>query len=83
MVLANNSLSQTPLTGTAMVLITVLDINDEHPVFEEPLYSSILSELTPLGYSVLTVRAQDNDQPNVREINVSISNVTDLSLCRL
>ena len=65
-VLANNTQSDFPLTGTATVQITVRDINDEYPVFDESFYNGTLSELSVLGTTVLTVHAVDGDQANVR-----------------
>ncbi|XP_068122568.1 protocadherin-16 [Hyperolius riggenbachi] len=43
------------------VLITVLDINDNPPVFPRPDYSVLLSEAAPVGSEVLRVLAQDSD----------------------
>ena len=66
-VLANNSLSHTPLTSTATVQISVSDVNDETPAFTQSLYTLSLSELTPTGSPLnLTVVATDNDAPEVR-----------------
>ena len=65
-VLANNSLSHTPLTSTATVQISVSDVNDETPAFTQSLYTISLSELTPTGLPLnLTVVATDNDAPEV------------------
>ncbi|XP_056408915.1 protocadherin-16 [Hyla sarda] len=43
------------------VLITVLDVNDNPPVFPRPDYSVLLSEAAPVGSEVLRVLAQDSD----------------------
>ncbi|XP_040282633.1 protocadherin-16 [Bufo bufo] len=43
------------------VLITVLDINDNPPVFPRLDYSVLLSEAAPVGSEVLRVLAQDSD----------------------
>lgn len=43
------------------VLITILDVNDNPPVFPRPDYSVLLSEAAPVGSEVLRVLAQDSD----------------------
>lgn len=63
--LANNSLSSTPLTSTATVSISVSDVNDEYPQFEEPGYEITLSESSPSNTVVVDVNAFDNDQDAV------------------
>ena len=47
--------------GTTRVTITVLDVNNNSPVFEEKSYSATVNEDTPLMTSVLRVRATDKD----------------------
>jgi len=47
------------------VLIKVIDVNNELPLFEKTDYGSqILAEDTPLGHTVLTLKATDADDPN-------------------
>ena len=64
-VLANNSLSSTPLTGTATVTITVSDVNDEYPQFVGADYERTLSESDPQNTRVVDVDAFDNDEDGV------------------
>lgn len=46
------------------VIIKVIDVNNEVPVFEENDYGShTLAEDTPVGHIVLTIRATDADDP--------------------
>lgn len=52
--------------ATATVYITVTDINDHRPMFNQTSYSATISELIPDGSYVLTVLATDGDEPNVR-----------------
>lgn len=65
-VVADNYLSTVLQIGTAMVTITVGDVNDETPVFGQGSYSALVSERTPTNTLVLTVTATDNDLQNVR-----------------
>ncbi|XP_044213889.1 cadherin-17 [Thunnus albacares] len=47
------------------VIIKVIDVNNELPLFEKNDYGShTLEEDTPLGHTVLTIRATDADDPD-------------------
>lgn len=48
-------------TGSAMVTVTVLDENDQFPVFSQDMYEGQLAEGQPPGTAVLTVLAMDDD----------------------
>lgn len=48
-------------TDTATVTITLLDVNDEAPVFSQSRYSKDVEEGTSLNATVLKVEADDND----------------------
>ncbi|XP_049729830.1 protocadherin beta-15-like [Elephas maximus indicus] len=50
-----------PKTGTALVLIDVLDVNDNAPEFEQPLYHVQVPENSPLRSLIVTVSARDLD----------------------
>ncbi|XP_053423150.1 protocadherin beta-15-like [Nycticebus coucang] len=50
-----------PRSGTALVLIDILDINDNAPEFAQPLYQVQISENSPLESVVATVSARDLD----------------------
>ncbi|XP_037657466.1 protocadherin beta-15-like [Choloepus didactylus] len=50
-----------PKTGTALVLIDVLDINDNAPEFAKPIYHVQIPENSPLGSLIVTVSATDLD----------------------
>ena len=53
------------LTATALVIINVVDVNDEAPVFNRDgaLYSFHVAERLPVGTKVGVVRARDADAP--------------------
>ncbi|XP_051253122.1 protocadherin-16-like [Dicentrarchus labrax] len=56
---------QPPLSSTATVEVTVMDINDHSPQFQRSSYTSDISEDVPIGSLVLEVKAIDLDQgPN-------------------
>ncbi|XP_075852253.1 protocadherin alpha-9-like [Microcebus murinus] len=50
------------LTGTVQLLITVLDVNDNAPVFDRTLYKVKLPENVPNGTLVIKLNASDSDE---------------------
>ncbi|XP_033830455.1 protocadherin gamma-A11-like [Periophthalmus magnuspinnatus] len=49
-------------SGTVAIHVTVLDANDNAPVFSQAVYKASLPENSPLDTVVLTVRATDADE---------------------
>ena len=49
------------LVNLTTLSITVLDINDNTPLFSQPSYAAVISEAIPIGFSVLSVVAVDPD----------------------
>ncbi|XP_056151667.1 putative protocadherin beta-18 [Lampris incognitus] len=62
------------LSGTAQIYITVLDANDNAPVFTKPVYKASISENAPKGTIITTVSASDADKGSNSKITYSISN---------
>jgi hypothetical protein len=50
-----------PRQGFGLVVVTILDDNDNRPVFEKLQYTTSISEGVPIGYEVITVHAVDAD----------------------
>ena len=50
-----------PRQGYGLVIVTILDDNDNRPVFEKLEYSTSVAESAPIGYEVIAVRAIDAD----------------------
>ncbi|XP_049324637.1 protocadherin alpha-13 isoform X4 [Astyanax mexicanus] len=48
-------------SGTMEIIVNVLDINDNNPVFSKPLYKVKIKENAPFGTKILTVTATDPD----------------------
>ncbi|XP_059102701.1 protocadherin alpha-4 [Peromyscus eremicus] len=65
------------LTGTVQIHITVLDANDNSPVFDRSLYTVKLRENVPNGTLVVQVNASDLDEGMNGDIMYSFS--TDIS----
>ena len=57
-----------PRSGTTLVLIKVLDINDNAPEFLQRLYEVQILENTPVGSWIITVSAKDLDAGNYGKI---------------
>ncbi|XP_067455373.1 protocadherin gamma-A2-like isoform X42 [Thunnus thynnus] len=62
------------MSGTMMILITVLDANDNAPVFTQHTYKATVTENSPKGTVVATVTASDADQGSYSKITYSITN---------
>ncbi|XP_056148677.1 protocadherin gamma-A2-like [Lampris incognitus] len=63
------------LSGTAQIYITVLDANDNAPVFTKPVYKASISENAPKGTIITTVSASDADKGSNSKITYSISKI--------
>ncbi|XP_018548666.1 protocadherin alpha-3-like [Lates calcarifer] len=61
-----------PKSGTSQLIVNVLDINDNIPIFSETLYKTKIPENTPLGTVVIAVNATDADEGLNSEIVYSL-----------
>ncbi|XP_038157743.1 protocadherin alpha-8-like isoform X6 [Cyprinodon tularosa] len=61
-----------PKSGTAQIVITVLDNNDNSPVFSSSLYKARISENIPVGSTVIVLNAVDADDGINAEIQYSL-----------
>ncbi|XP_016128944.1 protocadherin gamma-B7-like [Sinocyclocheilus grahami] len=64
-------------SGTAVIHITVLDANDNVPVFSESVYKVTLAENTPSGTEIIQVRATDADEGQNGEVIYEFSRISD------
>uniref|UniRef100_U3DMA8 Protocadherin gamma-A4 isoform 1 n=1 Tax=Callithrix jacchus TaxID=9483 RepID=U3DMA8_CALJA len=64
-------------SGTARILIIVVDINDNAPVFTQPEYHVSVSENVPVGTRLLTVKATDPDEGANGDVTYSFRKVRD------
>ncbi|XP_056132850.1 protocadherin alpha-4-like [Lampris incognitus] len=60
-------------SGTLEIIVNVLDINDNAPVFSMPLYKARIFENTPIGTTILTLNATDVDEGTNSEIVYSVN----------
>ena len=59
----------------AFVEITITDVNDEYPVFDQDLYELDVQDFTPANAIILIVNAEDGDEGTNADIRYSISAV--------
>ncbi|KAL3973053.1 nuclear pore complex protein [Sarotherodon galilaeus] len=65
------------LSGTVQIHVTILDVNDNAPVFTQSTYKSSLMENSPKGTQLITVTATDKDDGTNGFVTYSISNNID------
>ncbi|XP_057706843.1 protocadherin alpha-8-like isoform X38 [Corythoichthys intestinalis] len=63
-----------PKTGAMNILINVLDVNDNAPIFTQDVYSAMLHENEAIGTTVIQVNATDLDEGQNGEVVYSFSN---------
>ena len=66
-------------TGSAMLTVTVLDENDQFPIFSQDVYEGQLAERQPPGTAILTVSAADDDLGSNAQVMYS-SNSSEFSI---
>ncbi|KAM9455737.1 protocadherin gamma-A11-like isoform 23-T23 [Clarias gariepinus] len=62
------------LSGTVQIHVTVLDVNDNAPVFTQKLYKASIIENSPKGTKLTTVSASDADDGTNGQVTYHISN---------
>ena len=62
------------LTGELVVNVTILDVNDNKPVFDVPFYNVTIPEDNPINKTFLTVSASDPDVGLNGEVEYRLSN---------
>ncbi|KAM6952971.1 protocadherin beta-15-like [Lycodopsis pacificus] len=64
-------------SGTVVIHVTVLDANDNVPVFSQAVYKASLPENSPLDTLVITVSATDADEGMYGEVTYGFDHVSD------
>ncbi|NXH44570.1 PCDGA protein, partial [Dicaeum eximium] len=67
-------------TGTARIRVTVLDANDNAPVFSQAEYTVRVPEDVPVGSTLVTVTATDADEGLNGKIKYSFKKITEKAL---
>ncbi len=61
------------LSTSTTVTVYVVDVNDNAPRFERDVYEAHVSEATPSGTIIVSVRAADLDAPGDTDLQYSLS----------
>uniref|UniRef100_A0A3B4Z7P3 Cadherin domain-containing protein n=1 Tax=Stegastes partitus TaxID=144197 RepID=A0A3B4Z7P3_9TELE len=64
-------------SGTAVIHVTVLDANDNAPVFSQAVYKASLPENSPLDTVVVTVSATDADEGINGDVTYEFDHISD------
>nr|XP_061793145.1 protocadherin beta-16-like [Nerophis lumbriciformis] len=64
-------------SGTVVIHVTVLDANDNEPVFSQTVYKASLTENSPTDTLVITVSASDADEGLNSELTYAIDHISD------
>ncbi|XP_061786142.1 protocadherin alpha-6-like [Nerophis lumbriciformis] len=72
-----------PKIGDMNILINVLDVNDNAPVFSKDVYSVMLDENAPIGTTVIQVNATDLDEGPNGDVVYSFGKSTNEKLVQL
>ncbi|XP_053285335.1 protocadherin beta-15 [Pleuronectes platessa] len=64
-------------SGTAVVHVTVMDANDNAPVFSQAVYKATLPENSPLDTVVVTVSATDADEGVNGDVTYEFDHISD------
>ncbi|TSK45902.1 Protocadherin alpha-3 [Bagarius yarrelli] len=62
-----------PQSGTSQIIVNILDVNDNAPVFSKPLYKTTIPENVPIGTTVVVLNATDIDEGLNSDIFYSIN----------
>ncbi|XP_068554667.1 protocadherin gamma-A10-like, partial [Anas acuta] len=66
-------------TGTARIRVSVLDANDNAPVFSQAVYTVRVPEDVPVGSTLVTLTATDVDEGLHANVKYSVKKATDLA----
>ncbi|XP_063784674.1 protocadherin gamma-B4-like isoform X43 [Pseudophryne corroboree] len=66
-------------SGTALVKITVQDVNDNFPLFSQDTYQITLNENIPNGFLIVQINATDEDEGSYAEITYSLSDISEIT----
>ncbi|XP_028840453.1 protocadherin-1 isoform X2 [Denticeps clupeoides] len=66
-----------PRQSSALLRVVIADANDNAPRFEKSSYEAAVAENSPVGHSVLQVKANDSDLGSNGEIEYTLHQATD------
>ncbi|XP_075336763.1 protocadherin alpha-8-like [Odontesthes bonariensis] len=72
-----------PRSGTMEIVVNVLDVNDNMPVFSKESYTAVINENSPIGTTIIQVNATDSDDGLNGEVVYSFGNNVNNKLRKL
>ncbi|XP_072251871.1 protocadherin alpha-8-like isoform X16 [Leuresthes tenuis] len=72
-----------PRSGTMDIVVNVLDVNDNMPVFSKESYTAVINENSPIGTTIIQVNATDLDDGLNGEVVYSFGNNVNNKLPKL
>ena len=66
------------IESTASIEVSVVDVNDNSPVFTPSFYTEVVEEFTRVGRSILTVHADDADSGNNADVSYRLKDGEDV-----
>uniref|UniRef100_A0A8C2BTV7 Cadherin domain-containing protein n=1 Tax=Cyprinus carpio TaxID=7962 RepID=A0A8C2BTV7_CYPCA len=66
------------LSGTVQIDVTVLDVNDNAPVFTQKVYKAIITENAAKGFKLTTVSATDADEGSNGHVTYYVASKDDI-----
>ncbi|ESN99511.1 hypothetical protein HELRODRAFT_84140, partial [Helobdella robusta] len=76
MVIVASSQRNAVLTATIEIVINLIDVNDNNPIFERMSYQTSILENTPVGSFLIRVQAHDEDSGLNGEVTYEFSSLT-------
>ena len=70
-----NSLGSPMLSSSAQIFISVVDVNDNSPLFSQPFYRISIPESTPVGSDIIKLEASDPDSGSNSELVYFITHI--------
>ncbi|CAH8448093.1 unnamed protein product [Schistosoma haematobium] len=70
--ISHNSDSKIRLTSTMTATLSIRDVNDHKPIFENSIYHMSIQENNPIGEKVVQIRAHDSDEGENARITYSL-----------
>ncbi|OCT88451.1 hypothetical protein XELAEV_18017082mg [Xenopus laevis] len=62
-------------TGTSLIKIAIIDVNDNYPLFSQDTYRVTVNENAPIGFLVVNLHATDTDEGSYAKITYSFNDI--------
>ncbi|KAI8798662.1 protocadherin-7 [Biomphalaria glabrata] len=80
---AKDGTTSSALTGTLSVMVSVLDVNDNSPIFIQPLFNFSIWETTTVASVVGSINATDSDAGENGRVSYQFSSLTSSKVLQL